>query len=83
MQASVADLQMSGEETERPVKDFMPQVAEKMVKQQENLRSYVSILEENMIDTIKSLGQLTEAELREDLEFQLGLVKKILKKIGS
>ena len=83
MQARVADLQMSGEETERPVKDFMRQVAEKMGKQQENLRSYVSILEENMIDTIKSLGQLTEAELREDLEFQLGLVKKILKKIGS
>ena len=56
MQVSVADLPMSGEEILSPVKDFMRQVAEKMGKQQENLRSYVSILEENMIDTIKSLS---------------------------
>jgi hypothetical protein len=63
MRASVIDLQMSGEETERPVKDFMRLVAEEMRKQPEDFQKYVSILEKNMIDTVESLGLLTEAEM--------------------
>jgi hypothetical protein len=61
MQASVADMQMSGEEMVSPVQDFMRRVAEEMGKQPEDLIKYVSILEENMIDTVESLGLLTEA----------------------
>ena len=52
-----------------------------MGKQPEDFQKYVDILEENMIDTVESLGQLTEAELS-NLKFPLGLVKNILKKIG-
>ena len=83
MQVSVADLPMTGEEILSPVKDFMRRVAEEMGKQPEDFKKYVSILEENMIDTVESLGLLTEAEMRKDLDFPLGLVKNILKKIGS
>ncbi len=83
MQASVVDLQMSGEETERSVKDFMRRVAEEMGKQPEDFQKYVSILEENMIDSVESLGQLTEAEMFNYFDFPLGLIKNILKKIGS
>jgi len=56
LQASWADLQMSGVETERPVKDFMRRVAEEMGKKPEDFQKYVSILEEHMIDTVESLG---------------------------
>ena len=83
MQVSVADLPMSGEEILSPVKDFMRRVAEEMGKQPEDFQKYVSILEENMIDTVESLGLLTETDMRKDLQFPLGLVKNILKKIGS
>jgi hypothetical protein len=61
----------------------MRRVAEEMGKQPEDFQKYVSNLEENMIDTVESLGFLTEAEMRKDLQFPLGLVKNILKKIGS
>ena len=61
MQASVADLQMSGEEMVSPVQDFIRLIAEEMGKQPEDFIKYVSILEENMIDTVESLGLLTEA----------------------
>jgi hypothetical protein len=45
MQASVVDLQMSGEEIlDYSVEDFMRQVAEKMEKQPEDFQKYVSIL---------------------------------------
>jgi hypothetical protein len=67
MQARVADLQLSGEEMVSPVQDFMRRVAEEMGKQPEDFQKYVSILEENMIDTVESLGFLTEAEMRKDL----------------
>jgi hypothetical protein len=57
MQASVVDLQMSGEEIlDYPVEDFMRQVAEKMGKQPEDFQKYVSILKEHVIDTVESLG---------------------------
>jgi lipoate-protein ligase B len=39
----------------------MRRVAEEMGKQPEDFQKYVSILEENMIDTVESLGLLTEA----------------------
>ena len=74
---------MIGEEILSPVKDFMRRVAEEMGKQPEDFKKYVSILEENMIDTVESLGLLTETDMRKDLQFPLGLVKNILKKIGS
>ena len=67
MQVSVADLPMSGEQILSPVKDFMRRVAEEMGKQPEDFQKYVSILEENMIDTVESLGLLTEADMRKDL----------------
>jgi hypothetical protein len=56
MQASVVDLQMSGEEMVSPIQDFIRRVAEEMGKQPEDFVKYVSILEENMIDTVESLG---------------------------
>jgi len=57
MQASVVDLQMSGEEIlDYSVEDFMRQVAEKMGKQPEDFQKYVSILKEHVIDTVESLG---------------------------
>jgi hypothetical protein len=61
MQASLADLRMSGEEMVSPIQDFMRRVAEEMGKQPKEFIKYVSILEENMIDTVESLGLLTEA----------------------
>ncbi len=61
MQASVADLRMSDEEMVSPIQDFMRRVAEEMGKQPKEFIKYVSILEENMIDTVESLGLLTEA----------------------
>ena len=61
MQASVADLQMSGEEMVSTVRDFMRWVAEEMGKQPEDFQKYINILKENMIDTVESLGLLTEA----------------------
>ena len=67
MQVSVADLPMTGVEILSPVKDFMRLVAEEMGKQPEDFQKYVSILEENMIDTVESLGLLTEADMRKDL----------------
>jgi hypothetical protein len=36
-----------------------------------------------MIDTVESLGQLTEEELRKDLNFPLGLVKAIIKSLAG
>lgn len=45
----------------------MLRVAEEMGKQPEDFQKYVSILEENMIDTVESLGLLTEADMRKDL----------------
>ena len=67
VQFSVADLPMIGEEILSPVKDFMRRVAEEMGKQPEDFKKYVSILEENMIDTVESLGLLTETDMRKDL----------------
>ena len=67
IQFSVADLPMIGEEILSPVKDFMRRVAEEMGKQPEDFQNYISILEENMIDTVESLGLLTEADMRKDL----------------
>ena len=67
IQFSVADLPMIGEEILSPVKDFMRRVAEEMGKQPEDFKKYVSILEENMIDTVESLGLLTETDMRKDL----------------
>ena len=61
----------------------MRRVAKEMGKQPEDFQKYVSIFEENMIDTVESLGFLTEAEMIKDLYFRLGLVNNILKKIGS
>ena len=58
---------MTGEEILSPVKDFMRLVAEEMGKQPEDFQKYVSILEENMIDTVESLGLLTETDMRKDL----------------
>jgi hypothetical protein len=64
-------------------KDFLLQVAKEMGKKPEDFQKYIDILEENMIDTVESLRQLTEEEWRNDLKFPLGLVKKILKNLAS
>jgi len=64
-------------------KDFLLQVAKDMGKKPEDFQKYLDILEENMIDTVESLGQLTEEELRKDLNFPLGLVKAIIKSLAA
>lgn len=64
-------------------KDFIDQVARDMGKKPEDFKKYYDILEENMIDTVESLSQLTEEELWKGLGFPLGLVKAIKKNLAS
>jgi hypothetical protein len=65
------------------VKDFLLQIAKTMEKQPEEIKIYFKILEDKWICTINDLSLLTETELLHNLNFPLGLVKNIIKKIAS
>lgn len=61
----------------------MGQIAFAMGKKPTDFEKYAQILEDNFLDTIESLRDVTDEQWRDDLGFPVGLINKIKKELAS
>lgn len=60
-------------------KDLMLKIAKSMNKSEKDFEKYIQALEDNFLDTVESLRDVTDEQWREDLKFPVGLINKIKK----
>lgn len=61
-------------------KDFLEALAPEMNKKPTDMAKFVSILEENWLETVEALMDVSTAQWSE-MKFPMGLVSKITKKL--
>ena len=63
-------------------KDLIDSIAVEMKKKPEDFQKFVDILEENFLDTVESLQDVTDEQWK-DMGIPVGLINKIKKKIAQ
>ena len=61
-------------------RDLVLQIATEMNRRPEQMEKFISALEDNMIDTVQAMKELSEQNYR-DLGFPIGLVNKIKQRL--
>lgn len=64
-------------------KDFLSKIAVQMGKAPTAFQQYVDVLEENFLDTVDSLRDVSEEQWKNDLKFPVGLLNKIKKELST
>lgn len=54
-----------------------------MGKSPSDFSNYIAILEDNFLDTVDSLKDVTDEQWKTDLKFPIGLVNKIKKELAN
>ena len=62
-------------------REFMLLIAGQIGKSAQEIEKFITILEENFIDTAEALRDITDEQWRNDLKFPVGLVNKIKKQL--
>ncbi len=62
-------------------REFMLIIAGQIGKSPQEIEKFITILEENFIDTADALRDITDEQWRNDLKFPVGLVNKIKKQL--
>ena len=63
-------------------RDFILQIATEMNRTPEQMKKFINLLEDNMIDTVESLKELSDQDYK-DMGFPIGLVNKMKKRLQS
>jgi len=62
-------------------RDLLLRVAASMKKTEADFKKYIDVLEENFIDTVEAMRDVSDEQWRNDLAFPVGLINKIKKEL--
>jgi len=62
-------------------RDLLLRVAASMKKTEADFKKYIDVLEENFIDTVDAMRDVSDEQWRNDLAFPVGLINKIKKEL--